>query len=964
MPMSLLQTKFYVPGLQGRDPHLSYVYRPQLYKRLDQGLGRRLTLLCAPAGFGKSTVLSEWIRQKAHDPPTPVAWLSLDPGDNDPVRFWSYVVAALQRVAPAIGLAAMALLQAPQPLSPEGLLTPLLNELAARSETMVLVLDDYHLITDPAIHKALLFVLDHLPPQLHLILSSRIDPPWPLARWRAQGQLAEVRAEDLRFTPDEAARFFQDRMGLDLSPAAITALERRTEGWIAGLQLAALSLQGVNDREHFIAAFSGSNRYIVDYLVEEVLSHQPAAVQAFLLRTSILERLCGPLCDAVLGQAEGSASVAGDGFTTAQTLLEQLDHANLFLIPLDAERHWYRYHHLFAEVLANRLRQTQRALQATLHSRASAWFEAHELWPEAIHHALAATDFVRAAQLIERVGIAHYAQPAIQHSLDRWLPSLPPTIIRQRPRLCLIYAWILFAQLDMAGALQRVAEAEAAWQQSNAQPADAATPPAQERQLAGEIAAMRAMLIAYTPTLSAAEAIVRGQQALALLAPAQTTFCALASLGLGMAYLRQGDVSNSEAILVEATRWSQAAENVYLFSVAASHQVAMQRARGALRLAQTTCHTALAWMAGRGALIYPTYGGIYLNLADLHREQNDLVAAQRYAEEAVAYSDQEVNPSLYLISRLALIRLKQAQGDWPQVWSLLQHVTALAEQHPTIIHPTLLPAMTAQFQLGAQFQLSEAVPLHAPTAGLKAALEWARKTPWEEGDLVGAYRFLDLIYQYEHSRVARAQIWIAWAYTTGDLAFLPETLAYLQRQQQVAERGGLCWFQIKLHLLQALAHHALADDAQSRLALTQALRLAHTESYLRIFLDEGEPLRRLLAAFGLWLDQQPPDEAWHPIQAYIAKLLPAFGPLPAAHTTTAPIGQTPHASRPTLVEPLSERELELLRLVHDGLSNSEIAERLIITVGTVKKHLNNIFGKLGVSSRTQAVVAARALRLL
>jgi LuxR family maltose regulon positive regulatory protein len=631
----------------------------------------------------------------------------------------------------------------------------------------------------------------------------------------------------------------------------------------------------------------------------------------------------------------------------SQAILEHLEHANLFLIPLDAERQWYRYHHLFAEVLANRLRQTQRTGTPALHQRASAWYEQQALWPEAIHHALAAEDAGRAARLIERVGITHFAQTNIQHSLKRWLSTLPTEIIRDRPRLCLIYAWTLSAEMDISTGFQWVSEASAALQLTPPQPADAP--------IASEIAAMRAMLAAYSANLPPSEAIAWGQQALHALSADQPTFRCIAAAALGMAYLKLGEVTQAERALAEAHRTSQATGHIYLFVSAVANQITMQRALGSLRLALSTCQEALAWVTQHSALVYPTVGGLYVNLADLLREQNELGAALRYAEEAVNHSNQEVNPALFIFSRLVLVRIKQAQGEWAQAWTLLHQVSALVEQHPAVIHRTLLPAITAQFQV------MEGIPAHNSDPKLASALAWAQSTDWEDGELLAAYRFFDFIYQYEHSRVARAQVFIAWARGTGDRSRLHETLAYLERQRQIAEAGSLPWFQIKVSLLQALAYQALGDAASARIALTQSLGLAQPEGYVRAFLDEGEPMRLLMADCRLRMARLSPNQQQLSLIAYIDNLLAAFGAVQAIQDSSPSQQRSPALN---LVEPLTERELEILRLVNSGLSNNQIAEQLIVTVGTVKKHLNNIFGKLGVSSRTQALVSARGLNLL
>jgi LuxR family maltose regulon positive regulatory protein len=936
------------------------VSRPRLFDKLDASFARKLTLLCAPAGFGKSTLLAEWIRhtdERKTEPsthaylPTAFAWFSIDESDNDPVRFWSTFVAALQTVHATVGTTTLAMLESPQPLPPDMLLTSLLNDLASYSERTLIVLDDYHLIHAQAIHKALLFLLEHLPPQLHIVLCSRSDPSLPLARWRSQDQLAELRIEDLRFTHDEATLFLREVMGLDLSTASISALDSRTEGWVAGLQLAALSLQGIADKEKFIALFSGSNRYIVDYLIEEVLGHQPDEIQNFLLQSSILERLCGPLCDAVV---YGSVVYGDDAVLDSQTILESLERANLFLISLDTERRWYRYHHLFAEVLQMRLLQGQRAKVPQLHQRASEWYEQCELWSEAIHHALVAGDYVRAARLIEFVGLTHFAQSTIQHSLTHWLSTLPAEVVRQRPRLSLIYAWILFAHVDMSSALQRVDDAEAAWKQNLEQFTKAP--------IGSEIAAMRSILLAYAADHHPAEAIKWGQQALNTLDTTQPTFRCIAALAVGMAKLKEGDVWESLQALSEACQMARIAENVYLFGVATSHEVAMQRARGALALALATIQASLVWAAQQGALVYPTFGGLYLNYADLHREKNELEVAQRYAEEAVMHSDQEVNPSLFIITRLVLLRIKQAQGDWARVASLLGEVTTLAQQYPGIIHNSLLQA------LSAQMQMREAMYFDNHAAIPSAALAWAEASQWEEGELLAAHRFYDYIFMYEHRRITRPQILLAWARTKGDQTLLREIYAYLQRQLRVAEQTGLLWYQIKLTLLQSLTLAALGDAADAFTALARSLRHALPEGYIRVFIDEGESVRTMLGQFRSQLMQQPQSEQNTALSIYVNLLLTHFGPQPSEERKTIPsrlLKPTPKVENlHALLEPLSEREVEVLGLVASGLTNTEIASRLIVATSTVKTHLNHIFSKLGVQSRTQAIARARELGLL
>ena len=581
------------------------------------------------------------------------------------------------------------------------------------------------------------------------------------------------------------------------------------------------------------------------------------------------------------------------------------------------------------------------------------------MWSEAIHHALAAADFVLAAHLIEQVGIARFAQPAIQHALKRWLASLPEALIRTRLRLQLIHAWLLYISTDFAAAQQKLVDIEVTLQHTSTAVADAP--------IQGEIAAMRAILAAYAPEPEPSAAITWGQQALTTLGAEQPTFRNIAAAAVGMASIKQGDVIGAEQALTEAQHMAQAAGNVYLFVTAAANHAIMQRALGTLHLAQATCSAALAWVTQHNAHAFPVVGGLYLNLADLLREQNDLATAQRDAETALARTNQEINPfAMAILSRLVLARIQQAYGNWDQVWARLDEVATLAQQHTTVIQGGLLASLKAQFQLAAT------ATTDAAAGGLTAAVAWAQSTDWEEGELRAAHRFLDFIYLYEHSRIARAQILITWARVTHDQPLLQETLAYLERQQPIAESRGLLWYQIKIHLLKALSQHALGAASVAHTALRQALHLAQPEGYLRVFLDEGEPLRLLLVDFGFWIAQQPPTAQNAKLAIYVNKLLANFGNAQAtkdkALLDEQPSSQKPKSRpegpRQNLVEPLSDRELEVLQQMAAGLSNTEIAERLIIGVSTVKTHINRIFGKLAVQSRTQALVRARTLGLL
>lgn len=462
MTASLLMTKLYVPAVRPR-----MVPRPRLVERLNAGLHRTLTLVSAPAGFGKTTLLSEWTANTER----PFAWLSLDGDDNDPTRFLAYFVAALQTIPPlseaGVGEAALATLQSPgfadANMSPSTdlLLTDLINEIADVPTPFVLVLDDFHVIADPQVNGAMAFLLDNVPPQMHLVLSSRADPSWPLARLRARGEMTELRADDLRFTLEETTAFLSEVMRLDLAPEDVTALETRTEGWIAGLQMAALSMRGRKDVSAFIRAFSGSHRFVLDYLVEEVFEQQPSEVQDFLLKTSILERMTAALCDAVrFGGAKSTGSSEGTAVTESsdsQAILTQLDQSNLFLVPLDDERRWYRYHHLFADLLRQRLQQERRDLAPVLHRRASEWYQARELYPNAVNHSLAAGDEERAAELIGSGGWDMLVRGEMRELLG-WLDSLPQDLVSSRSQLGVIYAWALALSSQWERLEQRLAQ--------------------------------------------------------------------------------------------------------------------------------------------------------------------------------------------------------------------------------------------------------------------------------------------------------------------------------------------------------------------------------------------------------------------------------------------------------------------------------------------------------------------------
>ena len=905
---SLLTTKLSIPP---RRPRASIVDRSRLTDRLHVSDDQRLTLVSAPAGFGKTTLLTEWIPQNPHC----VAWFSLDDDDNDPAHFWAYFIAAVQTLHSDLGASALALLEAPQSPPIEAVLTSLLNDVAAFPDRFALVLDDYHMVDTPAIHQALTFLLDHQPPQMQLFITTRSDPPLPLARWRARQQLIEIRAADLRFTSDEAATFLNRVMGLELSADEITALEAHTEGWIAGLQLAALSMQGRDDVGGFIRSFTGSHAYIIDYLAEEVIQRQTAEVQTFLLQTSILDRMCGSLCDAIAARA-GS-----------QPLLEQLERANLFITPLDDKREWFRYHHLFADVLQARLRREQPDLGPELHRRASGWYQQQGLMPEAINHSFKAADYEQAARLMKPIGRQIFVSSDVYFNLKTWLAQLPASLVRSRPELCLTYAWLLLAQGEFDRATHYLDCGEQALRSGYVGEATV-----EERNTLAELATTRAIITVSQSEFDAQQVVASAQAALADLYPHNLAYRSAVAGALGHAYLSLGDVHRAEQSMAEASAIAQAGNIIHMTVAAVTNLTNIQRTRGAFHLAQATAQQCLDWLAEHGAANWPNACSLYANLAAIFREWNDLETASRRAERAVELTQRTASPPAMLSSLVELARVKEATGDWEQLSLLLDQL----EHLPRLTHVTWLamhqPTIRAHFDL-AQGRISEATSrLH----GVKVALDFDRP--------------FDLLLASQYDWITPAQVLLARARASDDRAVLNRALATLEQPLHKAEALGLLWPQVKVHALWAMIYAALHDPARAQASLMRALTLAEPERYVRLFVNEGEPMRLLMADY-----QAQVEEHAGRLKSYVDKLLAAF-------STTRSIARGPQINN--LVEPLNERELEVLRLTAEGLSNREIADRLSVVVGTVKWYLNHIYAKLDVHSRTQAAARARELDLL
>jgi len=906
MSTPILATKLYIPP-----PRPNMVLRPRLSERLNKGLQRQLTLISAPAGFGKTTLVSEWVATCER----PVAWLSLDEGENDPARFLAYLVAALQTIASTIGAGVVGVLQAPQPPPTEAILTILLNDITTIPDHFVLVLDDYHVIDARPIDAALTFLLEHLPPQMHLVIATREDPQLPLARLRARGQLTELRAADLRFTRSEAAGFLKGMMGLNLSAQDIAALDERTEGWIAGLQLAAISMQGQQDTASFIQSFSGSHHFVLDYLLEEVLKQQSESVQAFLLRTSILNRLCGPLCDAVLGKDEGGrmkdetivehgADAKYFSLHPSSFILEQLERANLFIVPLDNERRWYRYHHLFADLLRQRLHQSiasstgdPQSRVNELHIRASQWYEDHGLELEAFAHAAAANDIVRAERLIEGHGIPLHVRGAVTTILN-WLASLPTTVLNARPALWWRYASLLLVNGQTSGVEEKLDAAEAALQDTEA---DDTT-----RNLLGRIATARAVLAL---TRYQVEAIIaQSRRAVEYLHPNNLFTRATANWTLGIAYFLQGERAAARRSFTEAIALSQASGDMFTTILATIGLGNVQEVDNQLYLATETYGRVLQ-LAGDQPLqiIYDAH----LGLARIYYEWNELSAAEQYGRQSLHLARQYDRViDRFIVCEVFLARLKLAQGDVDSAAALLAQADQSARQQ-NFVHR--IPEVTAAQVL----------------------------TLLRQGKLAAAAHLA----QTYDLPISQARVHLA----QGD----PSTaLAVLEPVRQQVEAKDWQDERLKVMVVQAVALHAHGEKDQAVQLLFDALALAEPGGFIRLFVDEGMPMAQLLS-----------DAAAHGIMPdYIGKLLAVFEAEEQKRQDTS--YRPPASPTQTLIEPLSQRELEVLQLIAQGLSNREISQQLFLALDTVKGHNQKIFGKLQVQRRTEAVARARELGLL
>jgi len=886
MALSLLKTKLYAPPLR---PDM--IRRQRLLQKLDDGLAfsRCLTLVSAPAGYGKTTLVREWL----NDIGRPFAWFSLDESDNDPTRFINYLVAALQTAAGTVGRAALSLLGL-QNLPPvEGLVTTLINDIYSVSTPFILVIDDYHLIHRNYIHESMQYLLDHLPPSAHLIIITREDPPLALPRFRVRGQLTEIRADDLRFTAEEAAVFFNQTMQLDINEEAISILGARTEGWAAGLQLAGLSLRGWRPERvnEFVKAFGGSHRYIIDYLVEEVLNRQDEEIREFLCQTSILNRLSAPLCDEVTGR------------DNSKTILAHLEQANLFLVPLDDNRRWFRYHHLFADFLRTELDQSS---LAALHKKAAHWFARNGFLGEAVGHVLASGDAAEAGQMIEQAA-EEAIQKAEARTLLRWLEALPVETVQSSGVLFSFLAYALLITGRLEEAAHCVEVSENMWTDSAS-------------------ARSRARLLGVKAWLANMredpESVNIAQKALAMAGEADPFLRIFILLTLGQAQRKTGDMRASSQTFREALRIGQGLGFNSTVIGALVYLAFNLYIQGQLREVEQLCRRTIEECVDERGEPLPLLGMVYIPLGIICYERNELVEAREH-----------LTKGLELCRRLALDRVMG--GDCERTLTRIYFALGDTEAAFTAIQEARNDVDETIFPVVALRHDAVAADMRQKQGDLAPALHWAEQAGLSPTDTITILR--------EQSYHVYARLLLAQK-------LYPDVQVLLANLEAFDRSGGCYGRLVNVKILQAITYHAQDQKEEAAQCMEQALQLAAPENWYRAFLDEGPVVVEVLAGLR------------HLAPVFIDRLLDEFRQsLPFSPQSLDHQGLS---AKNKMVEPLSERELEIVALLAAGLSNAKIAEKLFITLGTAKWHINNIYSKLGVNSRTQAVARAQELKLI
>lgn len=916
MSSTLLATKLYLP-----QPRPNLVPRQRLIERLNAGLSRKLILVSAPAGFGKTIILSEWVQSIK----CPVAWLSLDQNDNNLFRFLTYLTAALQTIDRKIGQAALAMLQSNQPPSTEVVLTTLINEITENSNPHILILDDYHLIEAQSIHEAITFLLDHSPPQTHLVIAGRSDPPLHLSRLRGRDQLIELRTTDLRFTTDETTAFLNQVMGLALSTEDITALDSRTEGWIVGLQMASLSIRSpfsVQGRDakrtaNVVSTITGSHRYILDYFTGEVLLQQPEDIQTFLLQTAILDRLTGPLCDFVTGRKNG------------QEMLEKLDKANLFIAPLDNERRWYRYHHLFADLLRKQLGRAQPDLVAGLHRLASEWYENNGLISEAVNHLLAIGDTEEAASIVEGNALAMMDHGELIN-LASWLDDLPDLVVRSRPLLCVAQAW----PMAYAGQAEAVESLLKDAEKTLASFDDCIQSKADGKRIRGHIAAIRSHVVGIRGELSHAAELAR--EALEHLPDEDLMSRGWATHQLGFMLRMNGDLTAAEQAFAEAIHINQAAGHSHIVMLVLCERATLHIHQGKLHRAAATCQEVIAlagnYVIERGQRL-PVTGHAFIRMSDVLREWNDLDAATHYARDGLELCKQWGQADGILEGYLHLARALQESGDVDGAHNAMQRAKQVANE------------VSPWFE---SYTAARQAKLWLFQGDNEEVTRWAQTNGMSADDSVS--------FQYAFNYLVLTRLLI----TEGQQkkgGGTEDALGLIVKLLDMAESTGANSYVIETLVLQAMAFQAQGDYDRALTALERALSLAEPEGFTRVFINEGAPMVKLLREAiiqGI-------------AQDYAGKLLDLL------KSETRDLQKRRTAIRPSttfvidpssLTEALTQREYEVMRLISAGLSNQEIAADLYLSINTIKTHTKSIYSKLNVNNRTQAVNRARELGIL
>lgn len=882
MAVPLVATKLNLPLLRPR-----VVARPRLRALLDRGMEARLTLISAPAGFGKTTLLADWIAHAGEH--LALAWLSLDDGDNEPAVFWPHVVAALQAACTRAGAPFADLPAAMQP--DQGFVAILINQLAAGDIPIVLILEDMHLVDRADIHEQLGFLIEHLPAHVHVVISTRADPALPLARMRVRGDLVEIRSADLRFTAEEAAAYLNDTMRLGLSAEDAATLERKTEGWIAALQLAVLSLEGRDDAAAFIEDFAGSGRYVVDYLVEEVLARLPDDLRNFLMATAVLRRMNAALCDAVTG-------VAGSG----RKMLDRLERQNLFLVPLDAHRQWFRYHHLFADVLRGHLSEAQTQALPEIHRRASEWFEAHGERAEAIHHALEANEHEWAAELIERA-IPEASKHRQEALVCSWMKPIPEAIVSKRPILGIAYVGFLVSLGRFQGVEERLEVAEA-----EVRKLDHPAP------LLAQVELYRTALAQVRGDIEGAAA--HAQRVLDLASPGDHLARASAAGFLGIVSWTRGDLEDAAGF------WTQCRDGLRAqghFADVQGTTIALadiRNTQGRLSEAMRLCDEALAVASQNGRPVARGIADTHASLAFLELERNDLVRAREHLEACRELGEVWGLPQFPYRSRVAQARLDMAEG---REGDALARLREAEQRYVSDFFPNVrpVPALIADIQIRS--------------GHLVEAEGWARSAGIAPDD--------PLAYLREFKHVTLARLLVA----RGDAASLETALGLLARLGAAAEQGARRRSLIDIQLLAALAHRARHEIPAALQTLRRAIELAEPEGIRRPLLDGGEAIVELSRQ----LSRR--EKASDLVRSILLEV--GGGPPQAA------------PDHPDLIEPLSDREIDVLRLLRSDLSGPDIAEELAVSLNTLRTHTKNIFEKLGVNSRRAAVRRAEDMQL-